>query len=76
MKDKLKINKTSIKEIIAWLLGGILLLFITEYIQRSDFTSIITFAKDRTNAFAINLLIILLITSITFILKRKKQHTF
>lgn len=68
MKDKLKINKTSIKEIIAWLLGGILLLFITEYIQRSDFTSIITFA--------INLLIILLITSITFILKRKKQHTF
>ena len=76
MKDKFKINKTSIKEIITWLLGGILLLFTTEYIQRSSFTSIITFAKDRTNAFAINLLIILLITSITFILKRKKIAYF
>lgn len=76
MKNKLKINKNSIKELIIWITVGFFLLFITEYIQRKNLTNIITFAKDRTNAFVINLLIILIITSITFVLKRKKTAYF
>ena len=64
MREKLKINKNSIKELITWLSVGVFLLFITEYIQRKSLTSIITFAKDRKEAFVINLLIILIITLI------------
>lgn len=72
----LKITKSSIKELLSWLVGGFILLFVTEYIQRQDIQSIITFAKDRTNAFVINLLIILILTSIIFLLKRKKTAYF
>lgn len=71
-KKLLKINKKSIIELLSWMLGGFILLLITEYLQRENLSDIITFAKDRTNAFVINYMIILIITSVIFILKRKK----
>lgn len=71
-KKLLKINKKSITELLSWILGGFILLLITEYLQRENISDIIIFAKDRTNAFVINYMIILIITSVIFILKRKK----
>lgn len=70
--SKFKINKSSIVELISWLVGGTILFFISEYLQRESIGDVITFFKDRTNAFFINYLIILILTSIIFVLKRKK----
>lgn len=70
--SRFKMNKASIVELISWLVGGMILLFISEYLQRESIGDVITFIKDRTNAFFINYLIILILTSVIFILKRKK----
>ncbi|WP_042271240.1 LTA synthase family protein [[Clostridium] dakarense] len=70
--SKFKINKSSIVELISWLVGGTLLFLISEFLQRESIVDVITFFKDRTNAFFINYLIILILTSVIFILKRKK----
>lgn len=73
MDNKLfKVNKKSLIELISWLVGGLVLLIMAEYIQRDSLQNIITFFKDRTNAFFINYLLILIITSVIFITKRKK----
>lgn len=70
--NKFKISKKSIIELISWLVGGALLFLISEYLQRGNIGDLNTFFKDRTNAFFINYLIVLILTSVIFILKRKK----
>ena len=75
-RDKLKINKSSLKEVFLWLIGGLVLLFITEFLLRGKIRYVKLLILNKPGVFLVNYLLILLITSIMFVLKRKKTFYF
>lgn len=76
LKRLFKINKESVTEIILWLIGGFFLLLITEYLLRGKLKYVKLLLLNSPNVFLVNYLLILLITSLIFILKRKKTFYF
>lgn len=76
LKKLFKINKESVTEIILWLIGGFFLLLITEYLLRGKLKYVKLLLLNSPNVFLVNYLLILLITSLIFILKRKKTFYF
>ena len=76
LEKNFKINKETVKEILLWLIGGILLLFITEYLLRGKVRYVKLLLLNKPGVFLVNYLLILLITSLMFILKRKKTFYF
>lgn len=76
LEKNFKINKESVKEILLWLIGGIFLLFITEYLLRGKVRYVKLLLLNKPGVFLVNYLLILLITSLMFILKRKKTFYF
>ena len=75
-KGRFKITKESMKEVIFWLIGGLFLLIVTEYLLRGKFKYVKLLIQNKFGVFMVNYLLILMITSIIFILKRKKTFYF
>lgn len=75
-KRLLKIDKKSIEEFIFWLIGGLFLLFITEYLLRGELRYVKLLILNKSGVFLVNYILILLITSLMFVLKRKKTFYF
>lgn len=76
LKGLFKINKESIKEVILWLIGGLFLLFATEYLLRGKLRYVKLLILNKPGVFMVNYMLILLITSLMFVLKRKKTFYF
>lgn len=76
LKGLFRINKKSIKEVILWLIGGLFLLFVTEYLLRGKLRYVKLLILNKPGVFLVNYMLILLITSLIFILKRKKCFYF
>lgn len=76
LKGLFKINKESIKEVIFWLIGGFFLLFVTEYLLRGKLRYVKLLMINKPGVFMVNYMLILLITSLMFVLKRKKTFYF
>ena len=71
-KDLFKVNKESIREVLLWLIGGLFLLFITEFLLRGKIRYVKLLLLNKPGVF----LLILILTSFIFILKRKKTFYF
>ena len=71
-KDLFKVNKESIREVLLWLIGGLFLLFITEFLLRGKIRYVKLLLLNKTREFLVNFLLILILTYFIFILKRKK----
>lgn len=76
LKGLFKINKESIKEVMLWLIGGLFLLIITEYLLRGKLRYVKLLLLNKPGVFFVNYMLILLITSLMFVLKRKKTFYF
>ena len=76
LKGLFKINKESIKEVMLWLIGGLFLLIITEYLLRGKLRYVKLLLLNKPGVFFVNYMLILLITSLMFLLKRKKNFLF
>ena len=76
LKDRFKITKDSIIEVILWLLGGLFLLLITEFLSRGKIKYVKLLFLNKQGVFLVNYLLILLLTSFMFIIKRKKTYYF
>lgn len=76
IKGKLQINKESVKEILLWLIGGLLLLIITEFLLRGKLRYVKLLIENKLGVFIVNYLLILMLTSPMFFLKRKKAYYF
>ncbi len=76
LKDKFKVTKESIIEVILWLIGGLFLLIITEFLLRGKIKYVKLLFLNKSGVFLVNYLLILLLTSFIFILKRKKTFYF
>ncbi len=76
LKRLFKINRKSIKEVVLWLIGGLFLLLVTEYLLRGKLRYVKLLLLNKPGVFLVNYLLILLITSLIFILKRKKTFYF
>ena len=75
-KDLFKVNKESIREVLLWLIGGLFLLFITEFLLRGKIRYVKLLLLNKPGVFLVNFLLILILTSFIFILKRKKTFYF
>lgn len=76
LKSRFKITKDSIIEVILWLIGGLFLLLITEFLSRGKIKYVKLLFLNKQGVFLVNYLLILLLTSFIFILKRKKTFYF
>ena len=76
LKESFKITKESAKEVMLWLIGGLLLLLITEFLLRGKLRYVKLLFINKPGVFLVNYLVILLLTSFIFILKRKKTFYF
>ncbi|MCC3869877.1 LTA synthase family protein [Terrisporobacter mayombei] len=76
IKGHFRINKKSIKEVLIWLIGGFFLLLITEYLLRGELRYVKLLVLNKPGVFLVNYMLILLLTSLIFILKRKKTFYF
>ena len=76
LKELFRINKKSIREVIFWLIGGFFLLLITEYLLRGELRYVKLLILNKPGVFFVNYMLILLLTSLIFILKRKKTFYF
>ena len=76
LKRLFKIDQKSMTEILLWLVGGLFLLFVAEYLLRGKIRYIKLLFLNKTGVFFVNYLLLLLITSPIFVLKRKKTFYF
>ena len=75
-KDLFKVNKEYRREVLLWLIGGLFLLFITEFLLRGKIRYVKLLLLSKPGVFLVNFLLILILTSFIFILKRKKTFYF
>ena len=73
LKGLFKVNKKSMTEVLLWLIGGMLLLFVSEYLLRGKVRYVKLLLLNKSGVFLVNYLLLLLITSPIFILKRKNM---
>ena len=76
LKGLFKVNKKSMTEVLLWLIGGMLLLFVSEYLLRGKVRYVKLLLLNKPGVFLVNYLLLLLITSPIFILKRKNTFYF
>lgn len=76
LKGLFKVNKKSMTEVLLWLIGGMLLLFVSEYLLRGKVRYVKLLLLNKSGVFLVNYLLLLLITSPIFILKRKNTFYF
>lgn len=76
-KKILKIDDEKVwHHIVLWLLGGVVLVFLTEFLLRGSFWGVINMITKRPAIVFVNYLLILILTSIIFITKRKYMVYF
>ena len=71
-----KLDKRTIHQILLWLIGGLVLVFATEFLLRGSFEDVITLIKEKPGVVLANYLLILMLTSIFFLVKRKYMVYF
>lgn len=76
LKKFLKVNKKSIQEIMFWIIGAFILLVCTEYLLRGELRYVKLLLLNKPGVFLVNYMLILILTSLMFILKRKKTFYF
>ncbi|MEG0856247.1 MAG: sulfatase-like hydrolase/transferase [Terrisporobacter sp.] len=76
IKGQFKITKESMKEVLLWLIGGLFLLVVTEFLLRGKLRYVKLLLINKPGVFLVNYLLILMITSLVFIVKRKKTFYF
>ena len=76
LNEIFKLDKRTIHQILLWLIGGLVLLFATEFLLRGSFEDVITLIKEKPGVVLANYLLILMLTSIFFLVKRKYMVYF
>ena len=71
LNEIFKLDKRTIHQILLWLIGGLVLVFATEFLLRGSFEDVITLIKEKPGVVLANYLLILMLTSIFFLVKRK-----
>lgn len=71
-----KLDKRTIHQILLWLIGGLVLVFATEFLLRGNLADVITLIKEKPGVVLANYLLILMLTSIFFLVKRKYMVYF
>ncbi len=71
-----KIDKKTIHQILLWLIGGLVLVFATEFLLRGSVEDVVTLLKETPGVVLANYLLILMLTSIFFLVKRKYMVYF
>ena len=56
-KDLFKVNKESIREVLLWLIGGLFLLFITEFLLRGKIRYVKLLLLNKPGVFLVNFLL-------------------
>ena len=76
LNELFKLDKRAIHQILLWLIGGLVLVFATEFLLRGSFEDVITLIKEKPGVVLANYLLILMLTSIFFLVKRKYMVYF
>lgn len=76
LNEIFKLDKRTIHQILLWLIGGLVLVFATEFLLRCSFEDVITLIKEKPGVVLANYLLILMLTSIFFLVKRKYMVYF
>lgn len=76
LNEIFKLDKRTIHQILLWLIGGLVLVFATEFLLRGSFEDVITLIKEKPGVVFANYLLILMLTSIFFLVKRKYMVYF
>lgn len=76
LNEIFKLDKRTIHQILLWLIGGLVLVFATEFLLRGSFEDVITLIKEKPGVVLANYLLILMLTSILFLVKRKYMVYF
>ena len=71
-----KLDKRTIHQILLWLIGGLVLVFATEFLLRGNLADVITLIKEKPGVVLANYLLILMLTSIFFLVRRKYMVYF
>lgn len=72
----LKIDKKTRHQILLWLIGGLILVFATEFFLRGNTQDLFEWIKEKPGVLLANYLLILMLTSIFFLAKRKYMVYF
>ena len=67
LNEIFKLDKRTIHQILLWLIGGLVLVFATEFLLRGSFEDVITLIKEKPGVVLANYLLILMLTSIFFL---------
>lgn len=76
LNEIFKLDKRTIHQILLWLIGGLVLVFATEFLLRGSFEDVIILIKEKPGVVLANYLLILMLTSIFFLVKRKYMVYF
>lgn len=76
LNEIFKLDKRTIHQILLWLIGGLVLVFATEFLLRGNLADVITLIKEKPGVVLANYLLILMLTSIFFLVKRKYMVYF
>ena len=71
-----KIDKKTRHQILLWLIGGLILTFATEFFLRGSVKEVVSWVKETPGVMLANYLLILMLTSIFFLAKRKYMVYF
>ena len=71
-----KIDKKTKHQIFLWLIGGLILTFMTEFFLRGSIKEVVSWIKETPGVMIVNYLLILMLTSIFFLAKRKYMVYF
>ena len=76
LNEIFKLDKMTIHQILLWLIVVLVLVFATEFLLRGSFEDVITLIKEKPGVVLANYLLILMLTSIFFLVKRKYMVYF
>ena len=71
-----KVDRKTIPQILLWLIGGLVLVFSTELLLRGNVGDVVKLVKEKPGVVLANYLLILMLTSIFFLFKRKYMVYF
>ena len=71
-----KMDKKNRHQILLWLIGGLILTFATEIFLRGSIKEVVSWVKETPGVMLANYLLILMLTSIFFLAKRKYMVYF
>ena len=73
LKGLFKVNQQSMTEVLLWLIGGMLLLFVSEYLLRGKVRYVKLLLLNKSGQNLVNYLLLLIIKYPIFILKIKNK---